>query len=318
MMIDDTKKKARRMAQHPVICFTNEDLKGMNPHPDDLVVVSVVVANFLAPYNVLLGRPFLNALGAVVSTSQLSLKFPVSNTRVGVIRSDQKEARQCYHDSLETRSPKPAKDGGKTDAPGSSQTTDVDSQHPRHHVHMVELDSRIEFSDRRPQPKEELHPVSLVPRPKQVVRIGSTLLNELNERLISLLLQNANLFAWTLANMPGIDPLVICHKLALDPEARLVAQRKKRLGEERQRAVAEETAKLLKVGCIREVPYTTWLANVVMVKKSPGKWRMCVDFTNLNKEYPKESYPLPNIDRLVDATSRYRYLSFMDAYSGYN
>ena len=61
-----------------------------------------------------------------------------------------------------------------------------------------------------------------------------------------------------------------------------------------------------------------WLANVVMVKKASGKWRMCVDFTDLNKACPKDSYPLPRVDVLVDSTARHQLLSFMDAFSGYN
>ena len=61
-----------------------------------------------------------------------------------------------------------------------------------------------------------------------------------------------------------------------------------------------------------------WLANVVMVKKANGKWRMCVDFMDLNKAYPKDSYPLPWIDTLVNSTARHQLLSFMDAFSGYN
>jgi hypothetical protein len=61
-----------------------------------------------------------------------------------------------------------------------------------------------------------------------------------------------------------------------------------------------------------------WLANVVLVNKSSGKWRICVDFTDLNKACPKDSFPLPRIDLLVDSTSRHQLLSFMDAFSGYN
>ena len=64
--------------------------------------------------------------------------------------------------------------------------------------------------------------------------------------------------------------------------------------------------------------YPDWLANVVMVKKANGKWRMCVDSTDLNKACPKDSYPLPQIDTLVDSTTRHQLLSFMDAFSGYN
>ena len=69
---------------------------------------------------------------------------------------------------------------------------------------------------------------------------------------------------------------------------------------------------------IRDVYYPDWLANVVMVKKENGKWRMCVDFTDLNKACPKDSYLLPRIDQLVDSTVSHKLLSFMDAFSGYN
>ena len=98
---------------------------------------------------------------------------------------------------------------------------------------MVELDPQSEHFDKRPQPIEELYPVNLGPRLEQIVHVSSTLPCELKEWLISLLRQNTDLFAWTPTDMLGIDPLVICHRLALDPKARLVAQRKRRLGEER-------------------------------------------------------------------------------------
>ena len=64
--------------------------------------------------------------------------------------------------------------------------------------------------------------------------------------------------------------------------------------------------------------YPNWVSNVVLVKKSNEKWRMCVDFTDLNKSCPKDSFPLPWVDQLVDATTRYEMLNFMDAFSGYN
>ena len=88
--------------------------------------------------------------------------------------------------------------------------------------------------------------------------------------------------------------------------------------QERDKAIAEEVGKLLEAGFIREVYYLDWLANVVMVKKANGKWRMCVDFTDLNRAFPKDSYPLPRIDTLVDSTTRHGLLSFMDAFPGYN
>ena len=76
--------------------------------------------------------------------------------------------------------------------------------------------------------------------------------------------------------------------------------------------------KLLQAHFIQEVHYLDWFANLVLVKKSNDKWRMCVDFTNLNKACPKYSVPLRWIDVLVDSTAGYGLLGFMDAFSGYN
>lgn len=80
----------------------------------------------------------------------------------------------------------------------------------------------------------------------------------------------------------------------------------------------DEVNKLLAANFIREVHYPEWLANVVMVKKANRKWRMCVDFTDLNQACPKDSFPLPRIDQLVDSTAGHKLLTFMDAFSRYN
>ena len=80
----------------------------------------------------------------------------------------------------------------------------------------------------------------------------------------------------------------------------------------------EEVRKLQEVDFIREVYYLDWLANVVMVKNANGKWRICMDFTDLNRACPKDSYPLLRINILVDLKVRHQLLSFMDAFSGYN
>ena len=82
--------------------------------------------------------------------------------------------------------------------------------------------------------------------------------------------------------------------------------------------MAEKVRKLLEAGFIREAYYPDWLANVVMVRKNNRKWRMCVDFTDLNRTCPKDSYPFPRIDTLVDSTARHELLSFVDAFLGYN
>jgi len=133
----------------------------------------------------------------------------------------------------------------------------------------------------------------------------------LREVIGKTLIKNVDLFAWTVADMPGVKPNIITHRLSMYKEARSIAQKKRKLGEERRKASREETNKLVQAGFIQKGRYTTWLANVVMVKKSNSKWRMCVDYTDLNKACPKDSYALPTVDRIP-------YLSFLNAYSGYN
>jgi len=104
----------------------------------------------------------------------------------------------------------------------------------------------------------------------------------------------------------------------MDPQVQPVCQRRRKFNDERHQVIREEIEKLLRVGHIREIQYPEWLANVVLVKKASRKWRTCVDFTDLNKVCPKNSYPLPNIDALVDSASGCRLVSFLNAFSGYN
>ena len=140
----------------------------------------------------------------------------------------------------------------------------------------------------------------------------------IRQDLAGFLRMNQDVFVWSHEDMPGIDSSIIVHRLNVNSDSSLVRQKKQVFAQERDKVVAEEVRKLLEAGFIREVYYPDWLANVVMVKKNNGKWRMCVDFTDLNRACPKDSYPLLWIDTLVDSTARHELLSFMDAFSGYN
>ena len=80
----------------------------------------------------------------------------------------------------------------------------------------------------------------------------------------------------------------------------------------------DKVDKLLAANFIREVYYPDWLANVVMVKKGNEKWRMCVDFTDLNSACLKDSFPLPRIDQFINSMAGHKLLTFIDAFSGYN
>ena len=111
----------------------------------------------------------------------------------------------------------------------------------------------------------------------KVFKIGSALLEK--EKMISLLSANQDVFAWKHEDMLGIDSQIIQHGLNVNPECKPVQQKRRIFAPKRNKAITEEVEKLLEAGFIREVFYPDWLANVIMVKKSNGKWRMCVDFT---------------------------------------
>lgn len=87
---------------------------------------------------------------------------------------------------------------------------------------------------------------------------------------------------------------------------------------ERQETIKKEIQKLTHARFISEVIHPKWLANVVLVKRANEKWRVYVDFTDLNKAYPKDIYSLPIIDQLVDSTVGYKLLNFLDAYLSYH
>ena len=126
--------------------------------------------------------------------------------------------------------------------------------------------------------------------------IGMMLIPKMRTRLIKFLKENLDVFTWSHEDMPGISPKIIQHKLNVNLERKPVQQRQRAFSPERDQANTEEVTKLLTAGFIREVYYPDWLANIVLVKKANGKWRMCVDFTDLNKACPKDSFPLPRID----------------------
>ena len=108
------------------------------------------------------------------------------------------------------------------------------------------------------------------------------------------------------------------HRLQIDPSYPPVKEKRRKFTLERNRIINEEIQKLIDIGSVREVQYPDWLANVVVVKKKNGKWRVCIDFTDLNKACPKDSFPLLHIDMLVNVKAEHELLNFMDAFSRYN
>ena len=157
-----------------------------------------------------------------------------------------------------------------------------------------------------------------VPDQPREIKIGSSLSHDERSRLIDLLRSYLDVFAWSYEDMPGLDPTIVQHHLPILPHARPVKQKLRRLHPRWSLQVKEEIQKQLSVGFLSVVEYPEWLANVVPVPKKDGKVRVCVDFRDLNKASPKDNFPLPHIDMLVDSTAGHPMLSFMDGFSGYN
>ena len=114
--------------------------------------------------------------------------------------------------------------------------------------------------------------------------------------MVEFLKRNIDVFAWNTYKAPGVDSNFICHHLNVNPLVIPKKQLPRRPSKEHAEAVRQEVTKLKQVGAIKEVFYPEWLANTVVVKKKSGKWRVCVDFTDLNKACPKDPFPMPKIN----------------------
>ncbi|GLT32924.1 hypothetical protein SLA2020_075540 [Shorea laevis] len=271
--------------------------------------VRFLVVKMPSSFNIVIGRPTLTELRAIVSQFHLCMKFPTP-MGVATLKGNQEVARHCYMTSV-TRPRKDQSVPTLEPSPPNAPTTQQ--------VMGVALPDNRPEDETRATPVEEVEEVQLDDRdPNRKTQIGTKLSSKEREELIHFLKTNKDVFAWTSADMPGIPTSVVVHKLSTHPLKKPVVQKRRLFGGERLAAIREEVQKLLQAGFVRRVDYCEWVANPVLVKKSNGKWRMCIDYTNLNEACPKDCHPLPSIDKLVEAASGNERLSLLDAYSGYH
>ena len=132
--------------------------------------------------------------------------------------------------------------------------------------------------------------------PDRCIYISTLLSEEEKAQLHRVIQYNANVFAWTHADMPEISPIHASHKLNVAPSAKPVRQKVRRFHPDCHLVIQTEVDNLLQNGFIRAVKYPEWLAKVVVVLKKGNKWKVCVDYMDLNDACPKDSFPLPHID----------------------
>jgi hypothetical protein len=159
-------------------------------------------------------------------------------------------------------------------------------------------------------------PVEL--EPGKTLNINPTLSESQKKQLVDVLRKHKEAFTWDYTDMKGIPANSCTHHIYIKEDCRPVRQPQRRMNPALKNVVKEELQKLLDVGFIYPISDSQWVSPLVMVPKKNGKWRICVDYRELNKATQKDHFPLPFIDQVLDTLAGKKFFSFLDGFSGYN
>ena len=165
---------------------------------------------------------------------------------------------------------------------------------------------------------EDLEKVVVGDDPEKFFQVEAQIPPQKKGELVKFLKRNVDVFAWNAYKAPRVDSSFIFHHLNVNPSITPKKQQPRRSSKDHSDTVKDEVIKFKQIGAIKEVFYPKWLANTIVVKKKSGKRHVCVDFTNLDKPCPKNPFPMPRIDQLMDATVSHPRMSFLDAFQGYH
>jgi hypothetical protein len=266
-----------------------------NPRTEN-ITFDVVEMNY--PYLTIFGRGFLNKFKTVVHPLYLCMKIPATKGIITVHGNQQlsrdiergvaPSQRNVHHIEADTQPPpfkEPKRDKEKANIEEDCQTKKV-------HLDKHMLD--------------------------KMVTISATLGEAEEKELLEFLCKNKDVFAWSASDLHGVSRDIIEHRLDIDPSIKPKKQKLRKMSDDKVAAVKAEVQRLLDANVIREVKYPTWLANTVLVKKKNGKWRMCIDFIDLNKACLKDDFCLPRIDRVVEDAANSQLMSLLDSFSRYH
>jgi hypothetical protein len=261
--------------------------------------VTFDIVDMVYPYNVIMGRGSINKFEAAIHGLYLCMKIP-GPQGVITVYGNQQTAHNIERDFV----------------PGQRNVQCLTTQRE---VPEATRPTANEHEKAQLQSNDGTKTVPLdQATPKQMVIINKDLTSQDEERLISCLSRNKDVFAWSAHDLVGVSRTIIEHSLGIDPSVRPKKQRLRKMSDEKTEAAKAEVHRLLEANFIEPVAYPTWLANIVMVQKKSGKWRMCIDFTSLNKACPKDNFPLPRIDKIVDSAAGCEVMSLLDCFSGYH
>jgi hypothetical protein len=217
------------------------------------------------PYNATIGRGTLNAFEAILHPAYLCMKIPSEQGPIAV-HGSQEAARRAKGSWMDSKA--------------------------IHNIDGAEACKQYKHKREKAASADQLKPMLLCEDiADQKVLSGSQLSDEQEKTLLRFLFNNKDVFAWTANDLCGVNRDVIEHSLSVDPSFRPGKQRLRKMSEDKAEGARNEVKRLLSAGVIREATYPEWLANIVMVKKANGKWRMCIDFIDLNKACLKDEFP---------------------------
>jgi hypothetical protein len=254
------------------------------------VVFDIVDMDY--PYNAIIGRGTLNVFEAILHPTYLCMKIPSEQEPI-VVHGSQGAVRRA--------------EGSRTDSKAIHNIDEAEAHQQYKH--------KREKAASADQPKLMLLCEDIA---EQKVLLGSQLSDEQEKTLLRFLFNNKDVFAWSANDLCGVNRDIIDHSLNVDPAFRPRKQRLQKMSYDKAEGAQNEVKRLMSAGVIKEVTYPEWLANTMMVKKANGKWRMSIDFTDLNKACPKDEFPLPRIDSFVDAVATSELMILMDCYLGYH
>jgi hypothetical protein len=267
------------------------------------------VADFETSYHAILGRPSISKYMAVPHYTDLVLKMP-SPAAILSLQGDLKISFDCDTKAVELATTNQVPNARMEIYAASKKLAPSELNIP-------------EKSDNvnKPQLAEEVQVKTIdlgTGDTSKTTTIGAGLDPKYEDALDSFLWANQDIFTWKTADMPGVPRNLIEHSLNVDPKATPKRQHLRRFAADRRDAIKKELSKLLAADFIREVFHPEWLANPVLVRKNSNEWRMCVDYTDLNKHCPKDPFEFPRIDQVIDSTAGCDLLCFLDCYSGYH
>jgi hypothetical protein len=284
---------------HVPLTFDARDVDLRSAPHIDAMVINCSVADMVYPYNAIMGRGSINKFEAAIHGLYLCMKIPGPQGAITVY-GNQQATRNIERDFV----------------PGQRNVHCLTAQRE------VPEATRPTANEHEKAQLQSNDGTKIVPldqaTPKQTVIISKDLTSHDEERLISCLSKNKDVFVWSALDLVGVSLTIIEHSLGIDPSVRPKKQRLRKMSDEKTEAAKAEVHHLLEANFIEPAAYPTWLANVVMVQKKSGKLRMCIDFTSLNKACPKDNFPLPRIDKIVDSAARCEVMSLLDCFSGYH